>query len=195
LPGGEAAMREGWRSASSLLWETFQSIEILPILPIPPIIPKILERGINAPYTTSVGRLFDAAAALSGTARENRFEGQAAMMLERAAMQVPTEEAYPLPGGDWEPLVRALVQDVLAGAAMEQIAARFHNALVAWIAEVAIQCEVKQLVLSGGVFQNRLLVERAVERLEARGFVVSTHRRVPPNDGGLALGQAVLAEG
>jgi hydrogenase maturation protein HypF len=193
LPGGEAAMREGWRSAASLLWETFGAENINPILPIPPMIPKMLERKINSPVTTSMGRLFDAVAALSGAARENRFEGQAAMMLERTAMAVETDQAYPLPGGDWEPLVRGIVQDVRASVPLAEIAARFHNALVAWIEEVAIQYGVKQLALSGGVFQNRLLVERAVERLEARGFTVYTHRRVPPNDGGLALGQAVLA--
>jgi hydrogenase maturation protein HypF len=199
LPGGESAVREGWRVADSLLWETFGPTPMPHRPPMNPTIRKMLERAINAPLTTSVGRLFDAVASLAGGARENRFEGQAAMMLERAAMTsnsaTDTREAYSVSGGDWRPLIARVVEDVQAGVPLAGIAARFHNALVAWIAEVAVQSGVKQVVLSGGVFQNRLLVERAAELLESSGFVVLTHRRVPPNDGGLALGQAVLARG
>lgn len=189
LPGGEAAVREGWRSAASLLWETFGPQDV------PPAICRMLERGLNAPVTTSVGRLFDAVASLAGVARESRFEGQAAMRLEREIGSLQTEEAYPLPEGDWEPLIRRVVEDVQAGCGSGWIAARFHNALVDWIVAVALRCRLPQVVLSGGVFQNRYLVERAAARLESRGFAVFTHQRVPPNDGGLALGQAVLAGG
>lgn len=182
LPGGEAAIRECWRSAASLRWEVFGRGGIDPTLA------RMLERGINAPVTTSAGRLFDAVASMTGVARRNGFEGQAAMRLERLAGSRVTEEAYPLPGGDWEPLVRAVVADTPDVAAM-----KFHNALVNWIVEVAVGTGVGQVVLSGGVFQNRYLVERAAARLEERGFSVFTHQRVPANDGGLALGQAVLA--
>lgn len=189
LPGGEAAVKEGWRSAASLLWE----IEGAGALAGTPAIARMLERGLNAPVTSSVGRLFDAVAALCGAARASRFEGQAAMLLERAIGSLDTRDAYPLPGGDWAELVSAVRGDVRAGVEPALISARFHNALVAWIAETAVACDAGQVVLSGGCFQNRYLVDHAVEALESRGFQVFTHQRVPPNDGGIALGQAVLA--
>jgi len=86
-----------------------------------------------------------------------------------------------------------VMADKTAGVAVPVIAARFHNALVAWILEVAAAVKPKQIVLSGGVFQNRYLTERAAAALESRGFVVYTHQRVPPNDGGISLGQAVMS--
>jgi hydrogenase maturation protein HypF len=189
LPGGEAAVKEGWRSAASLLYE----IEGARALAEMPAIARMLERGLNAPVTSSVGRLFDAVASISGVARESRFEGQAAMLLERAIGALDTRDAYPLAGGDWAELVDAVCRDARAGVAPGLISARFHNALAGWIVATAVACGSGQVVLSGGCFQNRYLVDRAVEALEARGFTVFTHQRVPPNDGGIALGQAVLA--
>jgi hydrogenase maturation protein HypF len=153
----------------------------------------MLERGINVAPTTSVGRLFDAVACLGGLVRVNKFEGQAAMLLESEIGRLRTEGAYPLPGGDWVPLIKEVVADKLAGVSMASIAAKFHNALANWIGDVVRRAGVKQVVLSGGVFQNRYLTERAAAALESRGFVVFTHQKVPPNDGGLALGQAVMA--
>ncbi len=196
LPGGEAAIREGWRSAASVLWETFGA-EGVPGSPQRANICRMLERGVNAPFTTSVGRLFDAVASMAGVARENLFEGQAAMQLERAIGGCQTSEAYPLPensgAADWRPLVEAVHSDVSKGAPAALIAARFHNALAGWILSVAERVAVPGVCLSGGVFQNGYLTERAAGLLEARGFRVYTHQRVPPNDGGIALGQAVLA--
>jgi hydrogenase maturation protein HypF len=189
LPGGEAAIREGWRSAASLLWELGGAGAIADR----PVIAKMLERGVNAPVATSAGRLFDAVSALAGVAQESRFEGQAAMLLERAIDGFVTDEAYPLSGGDWRPLIEAVLADRKAGVTAGCIAARFHNALVNWIAEVAEGSGVKRVAMSGGVFQNGYLAERAAAVLEARGFSVYTHQRVPANDGGIALGQAVLA--
>jgi hydrogenase maturation protein HypF len=228
LPGGDAAVREGWRSAASLLFEVEK--QGIPIHGVPRVSPSLrdvgirakttgnprldrssdtskldeskldqskirymLEHRINVVPTTSVGRLFDAVASITGIARENRFEGQAAMLLENEIGRLRTEEAYPLPGGDWAPLIAAVLTDQSAGVAVPQIAARFHNALANWIVQVAAQFEIKQIVLSGGVFQNRYLTERAAAMLELRGFVVHTHQRVPPNDGGIALGQAVMS--
>ncbi len=187
LPGGDAAVREGWRSAASLLFEVFgpQADDSKVRL--------MLERGINVVPTTSVGRLFDAVASITGVAQQNRFEGQAAMLLENEIGSLRTEEAYPLNGGDWGPLIQAVVADKRAGVSIPLIAARFHNALVAWIVEVAGGSGINQVVLSGGVFQNRYLTERAAAALESRGFTVFTHRQVPPNDGGIALGQAVMS--
>ena len=202
LPGGDAAVRAGWRSAASLIFEVFGSQSDLPDeMQVSTGNPRLdatrvrsmLEHKINVVPTTSVGRLFDALACIAGLARENRFEGQAAMLLENEIGALRTEEAYPLPDGDWGPLIKTVVADNRAGVSASLISARFHNALVNWIVEVAARAGEKQVVLSGGVFQNRYLTERAAAVLESRGFAVHTHAKVPPNDGGIALGQAVMA--
>jgi hydrogenase maturation protein HypF len=202
LPGGDAAVREGWRSAASLLFEVFGAESGNPVpLNESPGNPRLdhskvrymLQHSLNVVPTTSVGRLFDAVASIVGVAQQNRFEGQAAMLLENEIGGLRTEEAYALPGGDWGPLITAVMTDKLAGVTVPLIAARFHNALVQWILEVATQVRTKQVVFSGGVLQNRYLTERAAAELESRGFAVYTHQRVPPNDGGVALGQAVMA--
>ncbi len=224
LPGGDAAVREGWRSAASVLFEVakvgFQSLADpglatsaipgasrgtndygVPHVSLPfrdvenqlSTIRAMLKRGVNVVPTTSVGRLFDAIASIVGLAHQNRFEGEAAMLLESEIGPLRTEEAYPLSSGDWAPLVSGVMQDSRAGVPVSRIAARFHNALINWIVEVAQQVKEKQIVVSGGVFQNRYLTERAAAVLESRGFIVYTHRQVPPNDGGIALGQAVMA--
>jgi hydrogenase maturation protein HypF len=202
LPGGDAAVREGWRSAASLLFEVFGSEPSAPDAGAQTQgksqlaeaqVRYMLERGINVIPTTSVGRLFDAVACITGVARQNRFEGQAAMLLENEIGALRTEEAYALAGGDWGPLILAVMEDKIAGVPVARIAARFHNALVEWILEVAAGAKLKQIVLSGGVFQNRYLTERAAGMLESRGFQVHTHQQVPPNDGGIALGQAVMS--
>jgi hydrogenase maturation protein HypF len=134
---------------------------------------------------------------MAGIARENRFEGQAAMLLERAIGSLVTADCYPLKeresSADWSSLIEAVFADVAQGRPRELIAARFHNALVGWIIAVAKRTGVRDVVLSGGVFQNAYLVERGVQALEAAGFRVATHQRIPANDGGIALGQAVLA--
>ena len=196
LPGGEAAIKEGWRAAASLLWEVYGA-EGVPDSPAKPVILRMLERGVNAPLTTSVGRLFDAVASIAGVARENRFEGQAAMLLERTIGSLTTQDCYPLGekdgAADWAPLIEAVRADAGKNTPRERIAARFHNALVQWILAVAERVGVRTVVLSGGVFQNSYLVERAAALLESRGFRVATHQRVPANDGGIALGQAVIA--
>ena len=202
LPGGDTAVREGWRSAASLLYEVGAEAPTPDATEQSTGKPRLeqsqvrymLERGINVVPTTSVGRLFDAVASITGIARQNRFEGQAAMLLENEIGVLRTEAAYPLPSGDWGPLIQALLADKRAGLAVPLIAARFHNALVEWILEVAVSTGLKQVVLSGGVFQNRYLTERAAAKLESRGFEVHTHRQVPPNDGGIALGQAVMSQ-
>ena len=205
LPGGDAAVREGWRSAASLLFEIGRKVESRDTRPrlsgerSSPAeldtskVYEMLSRKINTVPTTSVGRLFDAVASISGLAHQNRFEGQAAMLLENEIGALRSEEAYPLNGGDWAALIEQALKDKREGVPVPRIAARFHNALVDWIVEVATKIGEKQIVLSGGVFQNRYLTERAAALLESRGYMVHTHQRVPPNDGGIALGQAVMA--
>ena len=187
LPGGDAAVREGWRSAASLLFDVVGSSAA------DSRVRPMLEKKVNVVPTTSVGRLFDAIASITGLAQQSRFEGQAAMLLENEIGALRTEEAYPFSSGNWASLIQTILQDRREGVAVPRIAAKFHNALVSWIVEVATNVGLTHIVLSGGVFQNRYLTERAAAVLESKAFVVHTHRQVPPNDGGIALGQVVMA--
>jgi len=195
LPGGEAAMRDCSRPAAGLLWKSLGSTTARQY--IQPQLAAMLECEINAPQSSSVGRLFDAVAYLAGAAQQNLFEGQAAMCLEGAIGQTQTDEAYVIAAangiGDWSPLVEGVQADQASGVALGLISAKFHNALADWILAVARTAKIRNVVLSGGVFQNAYLSRRSRRLLEAHGFDVFTHREVPANDGGLALGQAVLA--
>jgi len=168
-----------------------------------------LANRLNAPLTSSVGRLFDAVAALLGLRLTTRFEGQAAMELEFAIGSEKTEEAYPftisnqpdseLAGTqaamivDWEPMIRTILQEVGDQIPLARISRKFHNTLVEMIVEVARRIAEERVVLTGGCFQNKFLTEHSVRRLEAEGFRPYWHQRIPPNDGGIALGQIVAA--
>jgi hydrogenase maturation protein HypF len=159
--------------------------------------------GLNSPLTSSAGRLFDAVAALLGVRDAVNYEGQAAIELEQLtdrsedggyhAAIVPGEPLR-IAGAE---LIRAAVADLIAGVEPAIIAARFHNgvadAIVRACAALRDTSGVSTVALSGGVFQNLLLLERTVARLSATGFTVLTHSRVPPNDGGISLGQAAVA--
>uniref|UniRef100_A0A832I2F7 Carbamoyltransferase n=1 Tax=Eiseniibacteriota bacterium TaxID=2212470 RepID=A0A832I2F7_UNCEI len=209
LPGGEAAVEEPRRTAVALLWETFgaAALERLDLAPVASfgahergLLERMLERGVSAPLTTSAGRLFDGLAALVGLHPRVTFEGQAAMAFEFAAD--PDERgAYPVhavpgPGPlvlDWRPLVEALVADLGLGVERATIAARAHGALVHAIVAVAAAAGEARVALTGGCFQNRRLLEATAAALRARGHEVLTHRVVPPNDGGVSLGQAAVA--
>jgi hydrogenase maturation protein HypF len=178
LPGGEAAIREPRRAAVGLIYEiTGQADGVLG---------QMLRNGVNSPVTSSAGRLFDAVAAILGIRQRSQFEGQAAMELEWM-IESGIEESYP-PGVDWQPMIEALLED---DAPPGVKAAKFHNALVETIVQVAKQVGEATVVLTGGCFQNRYLTERAVLRLQAEGFRPYWHQRVPPNDGGIALGQLI----
>jgi hydrogenase maturation protein HypF len=155
--------------------------------------------------------LFDAVASIAGLRQVVRFEGQAAMELEFALSKGESSHAYsfalrkeqiPHRGNqnknagisdliliDWEEVIRSLLKDVLRQATVAEISCKFHNALVGVITEVAQKAGIERVVLTGGCFQNRYLTERAVMALEAAGFRPYWHQRVPPNDGGIALGQ------
>jgi len=211
LPGGEAAVREPRRAALSLLRETLGE-EALDREHLPPVrsftpperrlLARILERGINAPVTTSAGRLFDGVAALLDLRQHSTFEGQAAMALEHAA-DPGTADAYPLDLAapsqdgprilDWRRMIGAVLEDLRRGSPAAVIAARFHNALAEGIVKVAEAVGEERVALAGGCFQNRRLTERAAQRLEEAGFRVLLHRQVPPNDGSISLGQAAVA--
>jgi len=163
-------------------------------------------KGINAPLTSSCGRLFDAVAALLGLRQKVSFEGQAAMQLEMISDPFQSKPYPYLLSEDegrliFDPLlmIDAIVKDSSEGRPVAEIGGRFHVSLAMMIEEVCSQVRGKtglaKVVLSGGVFQNCLLTELAVTRLERSGFQILTHSLVPPNDGGIALGQAAVAVG
>jgi hydrogenase maturation protein HypF len=202
LPGGDLAAREPRRSALGVLYELygenlprerleFTSNELNLLVPA-------LERRINAPLTSSMGRLFDAVAALTGLRQCCSFEGQAAMALEFAALGANTDECYPfeitpvtgdegIGGGmiDWKPMIAA----ILLETDLQTISGKFHNTLAATIVGVAQQIGEPAVVLTGGCFQNRTLLEKSIQGLRKAGFTPYWHQHIPPNDGGIALGQ------
>ena len=194
LVGGDAAAREGGRVLLAMDW-IGQGRAALDGRSDAAAIERMLVRGLNAPTTTSVGRLFDAVAALIGVSDRNTFEGESALALE-AAIDPRHLGTYPMGdglNGDWQPLLDAIRADLRHGESVGAIAARFHRALVDWICRVAARLQVADVVLSGGVFQNAFLTDHAVAELGSRGHSVHTHRRVPANDGGLSLGQLAVA--
>jgi hydrogenase maturation protein HypF len=191
LPGGDRAVREPWRMACAWLEECG--------LPPPASRPdawdavaSMCRSGFGAPVTTSVGRLFDAVAALCGLRAEVTYEGQAAVELE-AVCDASERGAYPMPGLDARETIACVVRDLAAGVPVRAIATRFHRGLASATA-AAIEATGETLaVLSGGVFQNRVLLELTTEALEARGVRVLVPRLLPPNDGGVSYGQAAVA--
>lgn len=213
LPGGDAAAAEPWRMAAATLYQLHgKGVFDLPLACFiglteqeRQLLLQMLAKAINSPLSSSCGRLFDAVAAILGLRSRVSYEGQAAIELEGLAERGCSARLYPfavtyLHGVlqlDWLPLLTALTDDVMAGESSADIAAAFHRSLA--VATAAVCTEIRQgsgldrVVLSGGVFQNRLLCEELVTLLEADGFKVFTHRLVPPNDGGLALGQAMIA--
>ncbi len=152
------------------------------------------------PRTSSMGRLFDGVAALCGLDPRVSFEGQAAMGLEfAAALDESSYYDLPFPAGDqgdvadWRPLVQQVVRDVTDGVPRAVVAARFHNALARLAVQIAQRVGCQQVALTGGCFQNQLLTDRVRDSLSGAGFAVYTQQRVPPGDGGLALGQILGA--
>jgi hydrogenase maturation protein HypF len=209
LPGGEVAVREPRRVALGLLWEIYgeaalERDDLAPVRDFGPVerrlLAQLLGRELNSPLTTSAGRLFDGIAALLNLHQKTTFEGQAAMALEFAA-DPSVDDAYTLPLTrgespvvlDWRALVEAVLDDLEQGVEPGVIAGRFHNGLVEAMVNVAQIIGQPQVALTGGCFQNRLLTERAARRLDEAGFQVLLHRQVPPNDGGISLGQIAVA--
>ncbi len=208
LPGGEQAIREPRRAALGLLYEIygdalFAMEDLAPLRAFSAqeraVLRTMLRRGINAPVTSSAGRLFDAVAAIAGLRQVSSYEGQAALELEGSLAQIETDDAYPVrvcahPRAyvvDWEPMIASIVDDVRRGLPTGLIAAKCHNALAEMIVAVAMRVDEERVALSGGCFQNRYLLERAVARLHAAGFRPAWHQRIPPNDGGIAIGQVL----
>jgi hydrogenase maturation protein HypF len=171
------------------------------------LIARLVEHKLNTPPTSSAGRLFDAVAALVGVPGSTRttYEGQAAIELELIA-NGPTNRSYPVRlrhrADGWivetREIIAAVVEDLLAGRSSAEMAATFHRTMAQIVATVCEKVKesdgVNTVALSGGTFQNTLLLDQTTALLKEKEFVVYTHRRVPANDGGLALGQAVLAD-
>ena len=206
LPGGEKAVKEPRRVALSILHESYgDNLDECGGLAVMQtftdqerrVLDGMLERGLRSPRTSSAGRLFDAVASIIDLRQVCRFEGQAAMELEFLTHQIETDASYSFGLGqgahgrgiDWAPMVRAIVHDLHDEVPAGVIAAKFHNTLVEMMVKVAQSCGEEKIVLSGGCFQNRYLTERAIKRLREAGFRSYWHQRVPPNDGGIALGQ------
>ena len=210
LPGNERAIREPRRSALGALFEIYggQLWENMPDALLAAfataerqVLIQMLMKRTNCPQTTSVGRLFDATASMLGLCHRNNYEGQAAMMLGFSAELASTDATYDfsIAAGksglevDWAPMIRELLQDIKGRVSPDEMAAKFHNTLAGIIVDVARQVGEKNVVLTGGCFQNRYLTERAIAGLHNAGFVPYWHHRIPPNDGGIALGQIMAA--
>jgi hydrogenase maturation protein HypF len=211
LPGGDAAVRQPWRMALSYLRDCFGPGPLPEDLPFLRNIPKreiavvdaMMAQGINTGHTSSCGRLFDAVASLIGIHQEVTFEGQAAIALEMAAAAgIPEHYPFEVLDGepaqiDVRPMIRNIVEDLLHSRPVGEIAAQFHNTIAVIIVDVSGRIRksdgLNRVCLSGGTFQNHYLLARAVEGLKEDAFEVFTQAAVPPNDGGISLGQAVIA--
>ncbi|MFC9292576.1 carbamoyltransferase HypF [Streptomyces sp. NPDC057011] len=215
LPGGDAAVRRPYRMALAHLWAA--GIDWTPDLPpvaaCPPdelrVLRRQLERDLNCAPTSSMGRLFDAVSSLAGVCHHAGYEAQAAVELEAAALAGAPDPSYrftlrhPAPGtadpvtADPGPLLTAVVADVRAGVAPPLVAARFHAAVAALVGALCVSARERHgldtVALTGGVFANTLLSSACSRLLREHGFTVLRHHRVPPNDGGLALGQLMVA--
>jgi hydrogenase maturation protein HypF len=213
MPGGEQAVREPWRMAVSHLWDSnAECASLEQRLPASMLSTArwMIQRRLNSPMTSSAGRLFDAVACLAGVRDRVTYEGQAAIELEWMAASVngPAGASYPFgleetPMSlsplviDTRPIIYAVAIDVASGVSKEVIARRFHSTLVDIVAQVCrrirMATELHGVVLSGGVFMNALLTLEVEQRLQLEGFQVYRHQIVPPNDGGLCLGQVAVA--
>lgn len=206
LPGGDAAVSHPWKVAVGYLSCCFDTLPELDFLKNEDTsgVTQLLEKGINSPLTTSCGRLFDAVAALTGLRKDVSYEGQAAIELMQAAGTAEGEpyscETVPAGNDRWiislSPVIHGVVDDVRTGRSVSSISRNFHATLVALLCTViekaAAFSGIRKVALSGGVFQNIVLFEALVSKLEKKGYTVLAHALVPCNDGGISLGQAVI---
>lgn len=208
LPGSDKAIKEIWRIKAGLLFEIygeecfdkyyylFNNIDKNDIN----VVKKMLINGINSPFTSSAGRLFDAVASIIGISERANFEGQAAMNLEFAIGNTKTDDVYTfhILEGEMSYVVNcaSMIEEIIRDSKEKDksyISAKFHNTLAQIILSIAHLSKEEKIVLSGGCFQNKYLTERAINLLKNNGFRVYWHQRVPPNDGGISLGQIIAA--
>lgn len=209
LPGGEKAIREPRRAALGMLYEIFgdeifERADIFPSLRFSKkeldLLRPMLNKNLNSPRTSGVGRLFDAVAALLGLVQKASFEGQGAMALEHLAGDV-RGPAYSLDLQktakgiilDWEPMIRQILEEMRRQNSVREISQKFHASMIDAVVRMAENCNEKRIVLTGGCFQNKILCEGAIAKLQAKGLTPYWHQKIPPNDGGIALGQALIA--
>ena len=212
LPGGDLAVREPWRSAlahlesAGIAWEP----DLHPVRHaeqlassdqnLLALLQQQIDNQINAPLTSSMGRLFDAVAALLGIRQRVNYEAQAAVELE-SAVQQSEFGVYPFGIDDQvlnpAPLLTAILNDLRSGIPIPILAARFHNSIADLMLRICLQIrsenEINEVALSGGVWQNMTLLEKTMKNLLANGFKIYLHHQVPANDGGVSLGQAAIA--
>ncbi len=208
LPGGDKAAIEPRRVAVSILHDlsggSFGGYsDLAPVKAFAPeqldLLKNMLDKKINTPATSSVGRLFDAVASFLDIKQTLRFEGQAAMGLEYIISEVDTEDVYNFTVDEdegkqilnWTIMIQEIIKDIRDGIESKVISAKFHNTLVEMAINIAKKAGEERVVLSGGCFQNRYLTERMIRRLRQEGFKPYWHQLVPPNDGGISLGQAI----
>ncbi len=212
LPGGSAAIREPWRNACALLHQCYgDDMETLNLEFVQRldgtrwnILKQMMQRKQNCPLSSSMGRLFDGVASLLGIRDKIGYEGQAAIELEQLADEKCMESYFWQEISDSAPsviglhsLTQAIVEDLLAGASNSQVAARFHNSVAEMVTTVCGRLRqttgIEQVVLGGGVFQNKFLLRRLIPLLEGKNFQVYLPQNVPVNDGGISLGQMAIA--
>ncbi len=218
LPGSERAVREAYCAAIGLLWEYFEGhSDALDSLAWTRqfaesernLLYSMLRTGRHCPRTSSIGRLFDAVASLMNLRHRNRFEGDAAMSLEFECRSISTQDSYellwrqvdgrsgeasdrPFWEADWSPMLGSLLEDIRRGESPPLMATKFHNALVQCIVSFAGRMQIRRVLVSGGCFQNRLLMEKLAPALSGE-HELAFPQKVPPNDGGIALGQIYAA--
>jgi hydrogenase maturation protein HypF len=204
LPGGDAAIKSPWRTAIGYLFKTYgDSLPDLPFMMLhdyEPVI-QIVQKGINSPLTSSCGRLFDAVSAMCGGKQEIRYEGQAAIEFMNAAAAAGGRSCldFEIIGDvvSVESIIRSIVKCLKMDDNLSVISRKFHNTMIKIFTQVAIQISkdtgINDVVLSGGVFQNRILLSGVNAALEKNGLSVFSHEQIPTNDGGISLGQAMIA--
>jgi len=218
MPGGEACIKEPWRMAFSYLYGMYKSdmklfrrilqFRLGQAVSCSDILRQMIDKRINAPLVSSMGRLFDGVSALIGICGFARYEGEAAIRLEEAIQDIER----PIAGGkysfkyknqddvvliDWEPVIRGIVKDLKNNVKQPEISLKFHNAICDMIKDTCKflrkKYKINKVCFSGGVFQNKYLSRNIKLVLEKEGFDIYAHKNIPTHDGGIALGQAVLA--
>jgi hydrogenase maturation protein HypF len=210
LPGGDKSVKEPRRTALGILYEMYgdKAFKMADVASVGafdkselPLLSKMLQSGLNCPKTSSAGRLFDVVSSIVGLRQTTNYEGQAAMELEFAIGNIESDELYGYEIADnskpiiinWRLIIKQIIEDIKRDSAIGLISAKFHNTLAEIICKVATIAGLEKVVLSGGCFQNKYLIEKSIDLLAQQGFRPYWNQRIPPNDGGIALGQVMAS--